>query len=217
MKKSIRRTKSSIAIIFIFLLSIACTKQKRDFFNGMSDRFDDVKVNSRFYFIKSFGLVAKPTRINGENYWELKNDQESYFSLSGYIRRLNDSIMLVPVIHNGEEHEQKLFDFRESKGNAWKTTLKFTEFYNRGDSIKLSNVKIAERDTIYLFKLKPFMLYKKNQKEEYYGHIFELEVSRRNGIISITKLKAGRPGFDYKATLYPKQSFIKDKNIPMDL
>lgn len=210
-------TKNRIAIFAIALLVSACGKQKRDFFYNMSDHFEDVEVDSQFYFIKSFGLSPMSTKINGIDYWALKNDEKSYFKLQGYLRRLNDSIMLVPFNNKGGSGEEKLFDFREKKGETWKVTLKTTEYYNSGDSVLLSNITKISGDTIYLYRLRPFIFYKKNQKEEYYGPIFNLEVSRHNGLISITKLKAGRPGFDYKAILYPKQSFIKDKHIMFDL
>jgi len=215
MKKSTQKRRNGIAVISMLLLSVACVKQKRDFFVGMSDGLQDVKVGDGFYFIKSFGLSSSATEINGVNYWALQNDEKSYFKLNGFLRKLNDSIMLIPFEYNGRE--QKLFDFSTKTGASWKITTKYSKLYNSGDLVILSDVKKDAGDTTYLYTLKPFILYKKNQKEEQYGPIFNVEISRRNGIISISKLKAGRPGFDYKLLLYPRQHFIKDKNIMMDL
>ncbi|MEO3402296.1 hypothetical protein AAFN85_00230 [Mucilaginibacter sp. CAU 1740] len=210
-------TRNKIGFIAIVLLFSACGRESRDIFPRMSDHFDDVKVNNAFFFIKSFGLSSTPTLINGIDYWLLKNNDDSYFRMKGYLRRLNDSVMVIPSDYNKEIREEKLFDFSNNRGKAWKVTLKTNKYYNSGDSIQLFNIQKSVGDTLFIYKLRSFVFYKKSQREEHYGPTFQLEVSRKHGIVSITKLKEQGIDFDYRVTLYPKQVFINQDNGLVDL
>lgn len=213
-----RGRKNNLYLLIMLPFVIGCSSPKRDFFQNMHENFDDIKVDSSFYFIKSFTFSQNPTSIGGIEYWRLRSSEESLFSLSGYLRKLNDSIMLIP--ENGKQNmvERKLFDFRSNKGSHWKVVRGFrgaSSFV--GDSVVFSDVKVSKGDTIYSYAMHSFMYNGYEKRTRSTGRVFILEISRRNGIISISKLRADGRALSFKATLFPVQSFTITEPRELDL
>lgn len=200
-------------IISILLgLIIGCKNEanhQRDFFIKMKTKYADMAIQKDSYFLKSFGFSRNSNLVGENEYWKL-NCGNSYFFLSGYLRKQNDSIMFVPFDFNTADDkipEYKLFDFGASKHSNWKI------FYNRdtnptcGDSITYTGKRIADNDTLYQFSMVHFYFDKLAKRSIQFTRGFTLEVSEENGITSI--ICYGVPlGIEFKAILYPKEKFI---------
>jgi hypothetical protein len=190
-----------------------CIYKQRDFFKKMQPSFQDIEIDSGFYFIKDFGISQQSVILNGNHYWKLSNNTKSLFNLSGYVRKVNDSIMLLPLKYvDASYHETKLFDFSAKKNDNWKVISEVrNENYIGGDSITLTDIKpFANQDTVFEFTLRPFWG-KKHSRLEYLDKTFILEVSKDKGIISIRKQFGFWNTFDYKVILFPKQKFFNNR------
>jgi len=205
-------------LVFIGILCVAllsCHDPKRDFFLGMNSSVKDVPIHPGFYFIKSFELSSQTTVINGNNYWALKNSPDSYFELCGYLRNYHNAIYAIPLLYNNDApKEYKLFDFNAKQNASWKAVYRQEKNKQYGDSVVLSHVRINKRsDTVYTFRLHRFFISNNKKGYLYNDPVFDLDVSKKNGIISITKLNSMLSDFDYKLVIFPTQSFINKKKI----
>lgn len=217
-----KRNKVLVHLIQILIAAVSlcgCSK-RRSFFVGMSDKIQDIKIDSNFYFLKSFGLDFESKNILYKNYWKLHNDNNSYFKLSGFLRKVQDTIKILPDgFDDDHPAEYDLFILTEKQiCHSWIAISKLEKNVLRGDSIVLSNVIYANKlDTIFNFTLYPFVYGRSNHKFEYYDPIFEVGVSRKNGVINIKSLSSNRRVFKYEAILFPKQLFFNRRGNLRDL
>ena len=212
--KEIKMLAGSGFLIISFLLGfiIGCKNQsnhQRGFFPKMKSKYTDMAIAKDVYFLKSFGLSSESYLLGKSEYWKLTCG-DSYFFLSGYLRKKNDSIMFVPIDFDSASNvlpEYKLFDFGAPINSNWKI------YYNRnvnptsGDSITYTGKKLEGKDTLYQFSIYHFYFDKLAKRSIQFERDFTLEVSEKNGITSITRY--GVPiGVEFKAILYPKEKFI---------
>jgi hypothetical protein len=204
-ERNIKRIKSGLWFFFIGILIAGCNDERRDFFQKMNP-VKDIKIDSNSYFIKSFSLSHRPTKINGGQYWLLSSSNSSYFCLSGYLRKEKGTIWIVPVINNGKEFlETKLFDFHAVIGHSWKSVSEVRQNGARsGDLITLKQIRKSPKDTVYTYELRPYFQFTETR---YNDKIFVIDVSKDYGIISITQLSPFGQ-LMYKAIFYPEQKFV---------
>jgi hypothetical protein len=184
------------------------SNQKRPFFLGMRNKYDNIPIDSGFYFLKSFGLSDSSATINNRAYWELYSDCKSFFFLKGFIRKLNDSIMFMP--HGGQllafgNKEQKIFDFANKSDSTWTISFNNTSKYINGYRIKFRGTTLNKNRIEYNYL---FQAYQIRGKSNYYkDRLFNVKVTKEDGIIQIDHIATDRGLVIYHCQLFPEQLF----------
>ena len=205
----------------IFLLMFSCNHQtnRRNFFVNMKERYPDMHLSPRTFFIKSFGLASVPQKIDGQNYWLLSSSDTGSFYLKGYIRMTGDSMVISPYNYLTNDN-YKLFDFDAKIGDSWKLIFQKSDYREAGDSVSFVSKKIVNNDTLYYYSLTPIYHVVSINKFFYdnFGAAVTVEVSKLNGIISITKFNDLYPKhIALKAQFLPKIQFINNEKGAIEL
>lgn len=220
--RKIKATNIVILIATITTITSCKKKIRRDFFEGMTDTAIDIKIDSNNYFVRSFKLSAEAIVNGNKAYWKLDDNEKSYFYLEGYLRKQYDSVMIIPIgvpVAEHENEEYKLFDFSLKHKASWKIIFKTGKLEALGDSITYLNTTILPKDTLYRFKLTPFVFRHSNKYYDYNsgrGSIY-LEVSKYNGIETISKYNPINDSIVYQAILYPKLKFVNNGRHNLEL
>lgn len=203
-----------ILLIGSFLKLSCMQTSERNFFNKMR-AYPDIKIEGSSYFIKNFGLSNKSHKIHEKLYWKLNCDKGSYFYLSGYLRMLNDSVVILPIEAENKSldiNEMKLFDFSEKLDSNWFVFFEQEGKMLYGDSIRFLGVSQQDRDSVSTFEMYPFYYYRKSNTRSYLDHWFKLNVSKSKGILNITAF--GNDRFDtlFYFALIPGPIFLDKRD-----
>jgi hypothetical protein len=173
----------SVTILFTY----GCTnEQERNVFKKMHNSFIDLKIDSQNFFIKDFKFSSSPTKINSENYWEIKNDRSSFFHIDGYLRLMDDSIILIKSKKSSDPLGTcKLFDFSATPNTSWIFIPENDGNILLGDSIIYLGCKRDSKDSIYSFAMFPFHYFKANKSKRILDYGFIMNISKVNGFIDI--------------------------------
>jgi hypothetical protein len=208
--------------LLVILLFSSCVKHKRDFFKEMNPSIKDVVIDRQFYFLKGFGLSDESTWINGENYWKLEDSESSLFHLSGYLRYYHNAVFILPF--KDDTKETVLFDFDAKVNSSWNMIYRKENVKTYGDSVILSGIRISNKaDTIYNFTFHTFFKLKGKILYSFNDAVFNLDVSKKHGIIRISKLRELlRTDYridvaDYELFLYPRQLFKNNRGNEFDI
>ena len=120
--------------------------------------------------------------------------------------------MILPVdyaLSVKNKKEYKLFDFSSTPGSKWAMFYDADGALRRGDSIEYIGKKYIKNYTVYTYTINNISFDPEIKKIVQFGKSFDVEISKKNGIMSITRW--GVPHrIEFKATLYPKEQFINN-------
>ncbi len=177
----------------------------------MQHLYSNIKIDSSSYFIKNFGLASMSQRIDDKFYWKLSCDKGSFFYLAGYLRLLNDSIVLLPLETkkiSSEINEIKLFDFSAKVETGWSVLFEQEGNMLYGDSIRFLGFNERGGDSIYSFEMRPFYYYKKPNSKSYFDYWFKINTSIKKGILDITAFESYTSDTLFYCSLIPKVTFL---------
>jgi hypothetical protein len=198
-------------LYFVMTVTIlSCTKNpKRTFFKNMKRAYSDLKIDSSEYFLKDFGVSSNAEKFKGDFYWRIKCRKGSLFYLSGLIRMIDDSIILVPLDATPFESIQyKLFDFSAATNSSWKTLFESRGNMIYGDSIVYRSVHEEKDDSVFNFCLYPFYFYKKTNNRSYFDYMFLINITKSKGLLNIITVDSFSGDTLFYTTLYPKVKII---------
>jgi len=176
----------------------------------MKERYGDIQIDDRLYFIKSFGLSKTGVYRNGNYYWKLNSDSGSYFFLSGYLRKEGDIIWYVPTDSNvpfGHFKEYQLFNFKADTNDHWALYYRKSGPILYGDSVQRKGTNKIGNETFYHYRIREFEYDSASKIIQRIHHSFDVEVNLKLGIVSITS-KGVPERLYYKAILQPEEKFI---------
>jgi hypothetical protein len=209
-----RKIRLCVAVCYLFSLTFfSCTKNvKRDFFRDMKESYSDLKIDSSSYFLKNFGIISTAREINGNFYWKMSCEKGSLFYISGFIRKIEDSIVLIPSDFNESLNfrQNKLFDFGAPVNSSWNLLFENNGNMLYGDSIVYVGSNKKYGDTVYRYVMHPFYFYKRKNDRSYFDYIFKIDISKNRGILSIITLDRNDGDTLFFTTIYPIEK-IKDK------
>jgi len=173
-----------------------------------------MKISPYKYFIKSFGIDSVPIPINNKLYWELRDDEKSYFYLEGYLKNDGDSIMILPKNYQSEGgilKAYKLFDFSLTNQKTWKFIFKIDKKNSFGGSVTFLNRSKIKSDTLFNYALTPFVFHSKINNYDYNNQVtFNISVSKTNGIESISRYNPINHSLIFEAIIYPERKFVNN-------
>ncbi len=188
MKNSITSTLF-LATQMLWLLAGCNTKPERDFFTKMETSYPVFKTKARGYLLNGFGLKREARKINGNYYWELTGDMNSFFYLAGNLRYSNDSILYLPKEYKKGELEnakdQMLFNFSKDCPKYWKIFEDTDGKERDGDSIVRQVRTNQTGEEEYFFDIYPFYFHPEYNLDDYKGYYYSLKVSKSQGITEI--------------------------------
>lgn len=201
-----------ISVLFLcFLANFSCNNAPpRNFFPEMKEKYSDMRIHDRLYFIKSFGLAKKGVYRDGNYYWKINSDSGSYFFLPGYLRKEGDIIWYVPTgsyVPSGHFKEYQLFNFKADTNDRWALYYGKDGSILYGDSVQLKGTNKVGKELFYHFRISEFEIDSVSKIIQGIYHKFDVEVNLRLGIVSIT-CKGVPERLYYKAILQPKEKFI---------
>jgi hypothetical protein len=198
-------------IFFIGLLTFffGCKDDiKRPFFTNMKPSYPDLKANSSFYFTKDFGIQSDPVFIGAIPYWRITCSEESYFFMAGFVRELDDSIILIPDVigPSYKFRHDKLFDFNTNLGSSWNLYLNDERNMIACDSIVYAGL---EKDSIYIYDIYPYYIFKKNNSRSYRGYEFKTSVTKKSGILNVTTFNSSTHDTLFLTSFYPETTITQ--------